>query len=144
MAKKKEQINFTLITHIGAAIGYGLLFFFLIVNILFSQFIPSPYFALLHSDKNTMIEFLKQSRSASYFPILYPEIQTIFASKEEEIYGAERRREALIERLEILKEENPKSRDILYSLHLLYEKAGDEAKSEQYLHQAAAIDPGVK
>ncbi len=143
MSKKNEKFDYRFIMHIAAAVGYGLLFFYLIANILFSQLISPLYFELLRNNDSAMTEFLKQSRTASYFQLLSPEIRTLFSVKEKEVYADENNRRALIEKLELLRQENPKSRDILYSLHLLYEKSGNEIKAEEYLRLAQEIDPGV-
>ncbi len=140
MAQKKEII---LLRRTLASIGFGLLFVFLIGNILFSQRIPELYFQIVNGDSTAYVEFLKQGREANFFQLLSPEIRNIFASHEKEIYADERQRRALIQKLKILQKQNPKSRDILYSLYLLYDKSGDENLAQQYLQQAKEIDPAV-
>lgn len=137
----KEKIYW--IKNLFIAIGYGSLFFFLIINILFSQRFPTLYFELLSNQSEAMINFLKQGKDVPKFGVLSPEIEQQFALHEEEIYKDERQRNVLIQKLEALLVQNPQSRDSLYSLYLLYDKKGDIVRAQEYLKKAKQIDPGV-
>jgi Tfp pilus assembly protein PilF len=74
---------------------------------------------------------------------MFPENKLLFSQYEGEIYADERTNRELITTLEEVLVVNPKSRDVLYSLALLYDKNGDELQSAEYLRQARAVDPEV-
>lgn len=139
--KKSNWINGTI--HIIKAIGYGSLFSFLLLNILFSQQLPSISTPFLNQQNDAVISFLKQSKNKSYFQKILPEINSLFSSHKEEIYADEKQRKELIQKLEGLLAQNPQSRDVLYSLYLLYQKNGDQVTANSYLQQAKSIDPGI-
>ena len=54
-----------------------------------------------------------------------------------------KRKETMAE-FESLLQKNPKSRDLLYNLYLLYNEDGNKIKAEEYLKKAKEIDPTVK
>lgn len=132
------------IKHIFVSIGYGILFFFLISNILFSQRLPDLFFNLADEQADAMITFLKHGKEIPSFYLYESEIQEQLANHEAEIYKEERQRQELIQKLEVLLAQNPRSRDVLYSLYLLYDKSGDEMKAQQFLLRAKEIDPNVQ
>jgi tetratricopeptide (TPR) repeat protein len=129
--------------HFGLSVWYGVLFLFLAMNILFSQLVPQEYFQLWTEDKSSVIEFFKRARTLPAFQELFPENKNLFAQYEGDIYADERHTRDLIEKLEAALIVTPKSRDVLYSLSVLYEKNGDASKASEYLRRAREIDPEV-
>ncbi len=132
------------ILHILLSILYGGLFLFLVVNILFSQQFSPLYASLIKQEKASIVAFLKQSKDIQDFEMLYPEIKGMYEGHKNEIFADEIQRKALIQKLEILLQQNPNSRDVLYSLYLLHDKNGDTQIAQEYFHQAKQIDPGIK
>ncbi len=130
--------------HIMLSILYGGLFLVLVINILFSQQFTPLYAALMKQEETSIVTFLKQSKDIQDFAILYPEIKGIYEDKKNEIFADEIQRRSLIAKLEVLLQQNPNSRDVLYSLYLLHDKNGDTQLAQQYLQKAKEIDPGVK
>lgn len=130
--------------HIMLSILYGGLFLILVINILFSQQFTPLYSALMKQEETSIVTFLKQSKDIPDFAILYPEIKKIYEENKNEIFADEIQRRTLIEKLEVLLQQNPNSRDVLYSLYLLHDKNGDTQLAQQYLQQAKEIDPGIK
>jgi tetratricopeptide (TPR) repeat protein len=139
--KKKNWLPVTM--HILKAISYGALFSFLLLNILFSQQIPLLSTPFLEEQNDAVITFLKLSKDKLYFQRILPEMRGLFQTHTEEIYADEKQRKELIQKLEGLLAQNPQSRDVLYSLYLLYQKNGDETTAQSYLQQAKSIDPGI-
>ncbi len=132
------------ILHILRSILYGGLFLFLVVNILFSQQFSPLYSSLMKQEQTSFITFFKQSKDMQDFDMLYPEVKAIYEENKNEIFADEIQRKALIQKLEVLLQQNPNSRDVLYSLYLLHEKNGDTQIANQYLQQAQRIDPGIQ
>jgi tetratricopeptide (TPR) repeat protein len=151
MGKKKQQVEdespeFAVISwlkHIGIAACYGLVFMFLVTNILLSQVYPDFYNGIFIGDKASLVSFFKKADTSSYFPKLKEESSSIYKQLESEITSDVRNREKRIQKLEGLLKENPKSRDVLYALSILYEQSGDMAKSQEYLEKARSVDPSV-
>lgn len=141
MAKKK---NTDMVKHIAVSLCFGFLFFILVANVLASQRIPELFFQITNDNEQAYITFLKQGRTTSSFRVLSPEILQNFARHEDEIYADERQRRELIQKLEVLLDKNPKSRDILYSLYLLYDKDEKHDVAQMYLQEAQKIDPSLK
>ncbi|MBP7967748.1 hypothetical protein KAZ66_05785 [Candidatus Woesebacteria bacterium] len=127
--------------HIVVVTGYGLLFFFLILNVVFSQDIPSLYFQLTQDNSNALTDFMKQAKEVPAFRNLLPEIKQAFSEREPAIYAEERARLSLITKLETALKKNPQSSEILYSLYLLYDRGGYVEQANQYLERARSIDP---
>lgn len=148
MAQRKIQETigqWTLpIRHIIHTVGYGILFFFLVMNILFSQQLPSLYFSIINEEAGAMVTFLKYGKDIPAFRLIASEIQDQFLLYGNEIYKEERHRQQLIQKLETLLAQNPQSRDVLYSLYLLYDRSGDEITAQHYFQRAKEIDPGIK
>ena len=129
------------IKHIAKATLYGLLFFFLILNVVFSQDIPALYFQLTQDNSNALTEFMKQAKEIPTFRAMLPEIKQAFAEREPAIYAEERARLDMIAKLEEALKQNPNSSEILYSLYLLYDRGGYVEKANVYLQRARSIDP---
>lgn len=144
--KEKQYSNDSLMSwfaHISLAIMYGLLFMFLIANILYSQIMPDEYFQLLQGDEKAFISIIKRSKDTSYFQTLLTENQNTIADREEDIFADTHERS---EQIAILKQTltlNPESRDVLYALHVLYKKEGQMEIASEYLKQARQIDPTI-
>ncbi|CAN5169672.1 hypothetical protein BH09PAT2_BH09PAT2_07070 [soil metagenome] len=127
--------------HIAVVTSYGFLFFFLILNIVFSQDIPSLYFQLTQDNDSSLTQFMKQAKEISTFRSMLPEIKQTFAEREPAIYAEERARLAMITKLEEALKQNPQSSELLYSLYLLYDRGGYVEKATSYLERAHRIDP---
>ena len=127
--------------HIASVSGYGLIFFFLILNIIFSQDIPLLYFQLAQENGNALTEFMKQAKEIPAFRTILPEIKQAFSEREPSIYAEERSRLAMIVKLEEALKQNPQSSEILYSLYLLYDRGGYVEQANMYLERARSIDP---
>ncbi len=130
--------------HIVVVIGYGFLFFFLVLNILFSQDVPYLYFQLTQDNESALTDFMKKAKEIPTFRGMLPEIKQAFAEREPAIYAEERARLALIGQLEEALEKSPKSPEILYSLYLLYERGGYVEQANQYFERARRIDPMLR
>lgn len=144
--KKKQYSNDSLMSwfaHISLAITYGLLFMFLIANILYSQIMPEEYFQLLQGKDEAFVSVIRQGKDTSFFKSLLPENKNTINAKEADIFADTHQRKAQIEILEETLTLNPESRDVLYALHLLYKGEGQMEESSRYLEKAREIDPSV-
>lgn len=144
--KKKQYSNESLMswfTHIAQAVTYGLLFMFLISNILYSQIMPDAYFQLLQGSDDAFISIIKRAKDTQYFTRLLPEIHNTVAGHEADIFADTHERKAQIDTLKQTLILNPQSRDVLYALYLLYKQEGDMSRAEEYLDQARQIDPTI-
>lgn len=147
MAKKKSEkdiLSFsTWSLHILSGILFGILFLFLATNILFAVSLPDID-RVTRGGNEDVVHFMKQARTLRAFQNLFPEIRETFMAHEQEVYKDDHDRRIMITKLESALSINPKSRDVLYSLYLLYDKAGNEEKALTYYLQAKAIDPSIK
>ncbi len=144
--KKKKYSNDSLMswfTHITLAITYGLLFMFLIANILYSQIMPNEYFQLLQGNDGSFVSIIKRGKDTVFFEKLFPENKNTIAAKEADIFADTHQRKAQIEILKQTLTINPESRDVLYALYVLYKNDGQTEAAQEYLDKARQIDPKV-
>lgn len=118
---------------------------FLIINISYSQKISSLFFGLANNDKIQTVRFLQKIRNTKNFNQQLKYYENIFGpSLKTEVFNKEIQREAKIKELEQILDKNPQSRDVLYSLYLLYLEKEEKTTAEKYLRSANQIDPDVK
>lgn len=121
------------------------LMFFLFLNILSSQTVSPLYFNFIDEKKAAAVSFLIKIKQLREFSALFSEYKNIYGpSLENEVFAEDRKRREDIQRLESLLEKNPKSRDILYSLYVLYKEDNNDKKAQEYLKRAKDIDPMIK
>lgn len=114
------------------------------VNIFYSQIVPSLYNKFINEDKSAIISYLISIRS---LPIFQQELIT-YKNKygawvEERVFLVEAERNNKIAKLENVLSKNPKSRDVLYELSILYKEKGDLNKYYEYNKRAKEIDPDI-
>ncbi len=121
------------------------LLIFLSTNIYFSQTLSPIYFGLVNNNRKDVVEFLQKIRALPQFAkqINYFE-NSIGPSLKNDVFSVERAREVKIKELEQILTKNPQSRDVLYSLYLLYKEKNDNLTAAKYLRLAKAVDPLVK
>lgn len=123
---------------------YFLLFLFLGVNIFFSQNINNLFNEVINFNEKSVIDFLKKIKNEKYFQNQLLYFENIFQKPlKNEVFREENERNEKIKKLEQILEKNPYSRDILYSLSLLYQQKGDEKKAKEYLKIINEIDPEI-
>jgi tetratricopeptide (TPR) repeat protein len=123
---------------------FCLLSVFLLVNMFASQFISPLYFQLVKEDKKAVVNFLNKIKNLPVFSSFLETNKNIYGgSLQQEVFAESLKRKQKIAGLEILLQRNPKSRDLLYNLHLLYNEEGDKIKAEEYLRKAKEIDPSI-
>ncbi|MFA9288333.1 MAG: hypothetical protein ACEQSA_00440 [Weeksellaceae bacterium] len=116
-------------------------FITLVANIYASQFMPDFYYQMVAGNRKGAVEFYRQARSLQSFQFIQPETTQTIAGYTDEIEVENRRRDELIVELEELLSVNPKSRDVLQSLVILYEQRGDEVKAQEYKQKLFEVDP---
>lgn len=125
----------------------GVIFFvslFLLLNFYASQKISPIYFDLVENDKKNAIDFLKKIRKTNWFDSQLNYFVKIFGSSLKlEVFSEEIARTTKIKQLEQLLTKNNQSRDVLYSLFLLYLERGDKITTEKYLMKAKEVDPDI-
>src|SRR3989344_3093589 len=124
--KKKETDSASLLSwalQIGTSILFGIIFLFLLANILFAVSLPNID-SVVSGKSEDIVNFMKRARTLTPFHALFPEIKSTFVAYEREVYKDDRERRIMISKLEGALTINPKSRDVLYSLYLLYDKSG--------------------
>ncbi len=151
-SNKKSKINPSINLSVGQQLSkifrfflVVLIFLFLISNLFSSQIISPVYFRLINDEKKAAIEFLEKIKKLPEFKDELKKYKTIYGKTiEEEVFAKEIREKQMIKNLEQILEKNPKSRDVLYSLYLLYDSRGDKIKAKEYLRQAKEVDPNMK
>ena len=134
------------LTHKIAKLLLGIfLFLFLLFNLITSQLISPLYFKLLKEDKAAVVGFLRKIKKLPVFLSFLEINKKIYGNSfEQEVLAPDIKRNKLIEDYELLLLKNPKSRDLLYNLYLLYQEDGNEIRAEEYLRRAKEIDPTLE
>lgn len=116
----------------------------LAANIVSSQNISGLYFRLVDGGKQATVEYLKTIKTLPQFRKDLDRQKALFGQNiENEVFEEEVRRKQRIKELEGLLQKNPKSRDILYALYLLYNEEGNKQIANEYLRKAQEIDPNI-
>lgn len=118
------------------------MFFLLYQNIVSSQKVSPLFGDLFTGNRPALVQFLKQIS-----PL--PEFKTFFTYNEEgygraleyDVFREVREEHFLIANYEKVLNRNPKSRDALYNLYLLYRNQKNGEKAQHYLQRAREIDP---
>ena len=121
------------------------LLLFLILNVYLSQTISPLYEKLTNNDKKATIEYLKKIKTLPYFKTELKKFTNIFGqSIVKEVFFDDEQRKIKIKKLEEALKKNPKSRDVLISLAILYQEDGNERLAKEYFKKAKEIDPMIK
>jgi len=120
-------------------------FILLIINLISSQVISPVYFRFINNDKSATISFLEKIKKIPEFKKILEMNKNIYGKTvEEETFRQENEKKLMINNLEQKLRINPKARDVLYSLYLLYKESGDNLTAEKYFKHAKEIDPSVR
>ncbi len=125
---------------------------FLFLNIFLSRFVSPIYFQMMNDNQKATVSYLQsilvKSGSIRSLPQFSTELlrqKNIYGNElENEIYDKEIKQNAMIQNYELLLRKNLLSRDILYSLFLLYDQKGDKKMAQKYLEQSRTVDPLIK
>lgn len=144
MVKIKHRArNFTFV--LLSIFAMSLLLVYLFVNILSSQLISPLYFQIAKEDRKSVIILLEKIKDFPSFPYFLEIHKKIYGNRiEQDVFAEEVKRKETIQNLELLLTRNPKSRDILYRLSLLYRDEGNQTIADGYLNKAKVIDPVIK
>ena len=144
---QKEQLNkkFVSATYLTFKIVIVIIVvFFLIFNLIYSQKVPSLYFQLAKDDKKAVVNFLNKIQTLPAFSAFLAMNKNIYGSSLElDVFASDNKRQQVINEYELLLEKNPKSRDLLYSLYILYLQDGNNIIAQEYLKKAKEIDPSI-
>ncbi len=122
-----------------------IIYSFLLINIYYSQKVSPLYFSLIGGNKTSVVSFLQKIKNLPVFNQFLSMNSNIYGPLiKDEINRTETARKENITKLESLLEKNPKSRDVLYDLYLLYKEEGNNGKAVEYLNRAREIDPTLK
>jgi tetratricopeptide (TPR) repeat protein len=117
---------------------------FLFLNLISSQFISPLYSQVVNGNKKATISFLEKIKTFSEFQKILEMNKNIYGNGiETEVFRQEDEKKLLINNLEQKLLINPKARDVLYSLYLLYQDQGDHLTAQKYFQQAKVIDPDI-
>ncbi len=118
--------------------------FFLILNLIYSQTISPIYFQMINNNKKAVVSFLEKIKTFPEFQKILEMNKNIYGKTVgEETFRQENEKKLMINNLEQKLMINPKARDILYSLFLLYKEKGDNLTAKKYLKQAKEVDPAI-
>lgn len=138
-AQGKQKSNIT-----NLLLG-SLIFIILFFNLIYSQIISPVYFQFVNNDRNATVGFLEKIKIFPEFRKILEMNKNIYGlGVEKEVFRQENEKKLLIDNLEQKLKINPKARDVLYSLFLLFKESGNNLTAEKYLIQAREIDPSIK
>ncbi|MFH0979810.1 MAG: hypothetical protein V1803_02600 [Candidatus Roizmanbacteria bacterium] len=117
---------------------------FLGSNIFFSQKISFLFFGLINNNRKSVVEFMQKIRQTPVFDQQLKYFENVYGpSLKNDVFTEEFERETKIKKLEQILQKNHQSRDILYSLYLLYKEKSDDLTAEKYLRLAKEVDPNI-
>lgn len=139
--KKPRKTSFFL-----KIIFFSGLSFFLLLNLYFSQKFSFLIVSLANNpNKNEAILFLKKIKNTKFFPLMLNYFQSIYGKDiENEVFFEENQRKEEIKKLKLILEKNPKARDLLLKLAVLYFEDNNFSQAKFYYQKAKEIDPAVK
>jgi tetratricopeptide (TPR) repeat protein len=118
---------------------------FLFFNSISSQVISPLYFQFVNKNRQAVVDYLIKIKPLSEFKKILGMNKNIYGKGiENDIFNEEAERKQTIKNLEQLLTKNPKARDVLYRLYLLYKEGGNNLTAEKYLRQAKEVDPSMK
>jgi hypothetical protein len=118
---------------------------FLFLNVFFSQYISPLFLAVADDEKRGTVEFLEKIKATDEFADFFQTAKSRFGSMiEEEVFEEDRKRALIITELEQILLKTPEARDVLFNLHALYQREGEENRSQEYLKRATEIDPSIE
>jgi hypothetical protein len=124
-------------------LGYILIFAFLFLNLISSQFISPIYFQFINGNKTAAVNFLQKiDILPEYKKILIMNSDIYGPTIKEQIFAKNNQKKEMINNLEQKLLINPKSRDVLYGLYKLHFQEGNNLQAQKYLEQVKAVDPG--
>jgi hypothetical protein len=120
------------------------LLLFLILNVYLSQTISPLYEKLTSNDKKATIEYLKKIKTLPQFKTELKKFAAIFGRQiVKEVFFEDEQRKIKIKKLEEALKKNPKSRDVLMSLAILYQEDGNEKLAREYFNKVKEVDPNL-
>ena len=123
---------------------FSFVFIFLIINIYFSQNISSLYQEIINNEKEAVISYLKKIKKQPFFKSELKKFTQIFnQSIAKEVFFEDEQRKIKIQKLKEDLKKNPKSRDILTNLAILYHEDGNDKLAQEYFNKAKEIDPNL-
>ena len=138
--KQQENIKYQISRGV-----FVVLYLFLIFNLVSSQAISPLYFQFVGNNKNSAIDLLEKIKKFPEFQKILEMNKNIYGKTiEKEVYRQENDEISMINNLEQQLRINPKAKDILYRLYLLYKEKGNNLTAEKYLKQAQELDPTLK
>jgi len=126
--------------------GWLLAVSFVLINIYSSQTIHPLFIRLVNQpQKPDVILFLKKIKGTKEFSQQLDYFKNLYGEEiEKEVYAEEVKRREEIKKLEAILPKNPKARDVLVKLAILYFEDGKPNAAKDYYQKAKAIDPLVK
>jgi len=123
---------------------FSFVFIFLIINIYFSQNISLLYQKILNNEKEAVISYLKKIKKQPFFKSELKKFTQIFdQSIAKEVFFENEQRKIKIQKLKEALKKNPKSRDILTNLAILYQEDGNDKLAQEYFNKAKEVDPNL-
>lgn len=117
---------------------------FILINIIASQSIDVNYFGINNNNEKSYANFLINIRNLPEFNTFYPLAKKIYGVKiDEEVFQEQIKTKKEIVKLQSLLAINPKQKNLLYNLYLLYQKQNSNL-AQEYLNKARLVDPMVK
>ena len=123
---------------------FSFVFIFLIINIYFSQNISLLYQKILNNEKEAVISYLKKIKKQPFFKSELKKFTQIFdQSIAKEVFFENEQRKIKIQKLKEALKKNPKSRDILTNLAIIYQEDGNDKLAQEYFNKAKEVDPNL-
>jgi len=117
---------------------------FTIFNVFSSQKVSPLYFQMINHKLPATISFLKDIRTLPQFKTELAKLSKQYNQPlKKAVFAQENERKQKTIYLKKLLKQNPKARDILYKLSLLYQQEGNKHQANKYFKEAKQVDPMI-
>jgi len=127
--------------------NYGFMLLSLMVvaaNIFISQNLSKDYLGLIRNEQKAYASFLIGIKKLPEFADYYNLALKIYGQKFSiRVFQEQVKNQEDIQKMQAFLVINPRQKNILYNLYLLYQKQGNEKLAQEYLNKARYIDPNV-
>ncbi len=142
--RKEDPTTEKIKTIVFFIVGFSL-YFFVYMNTFASQSVPQLYYSFVNEDQNASLDMLRHIRFLSQYDSILAMQENIYGKQfSAEVDKAPSLRSKNIQVLEGALKKNPKAREVLYELSVLYHENRDPIRSSEYLQRAKELDPMLK
>lgn len=119
--------------------------FYSLLNLITSQTVSPLYSGIVNAERSSVVDYLQKIRKLQMFDAELEHFESVYGTPIiSDVFKNELKRQNLVFDLKSRLALNPKSRDVLYGLSILYQQEGNENQYRHYFDLAKEVDPEIK